>query len=571
MRFEVALKGFQFIFMTLGAKELEVSVPRGYFGLSARRLWEHTELGQVNVFRRAISPCSELNVAGEFIDLVRWNGGKCRLLGLTIAEFDTGVRPSTSDIPCDIGLVELGQSDIARAFIRDVQSHLDRCAVRLAMRNQQPSFLPQAKSEDIFGIPYIFSSLQRRLQSMWRARATTGQWLKTINNFPTKGLRVEELYRSNLAPFLDSIFPDRGTDSSALAFELADACNFRDLRIAVIPVVRDAQRLLEFGKVTDKKLKRTKNIPKSVADLPRLLNDYDPVLGYRVERVEHESLWGTEHTWQAVTYEGRIIQNEVGVTGFRTAKEASDIANRHAQEHFPKRVALGRWRRWAWTGGESYREWLITLPYYPTSYLEGHFDIRNVLAHVRCDVREDFDGRRVLMLHEIQSDWAQQARRAISMGEMEEFDDDRPPFLKEWPALTMKLVLLHAAHQGVDAVAWTRGVHQVARYKGLGATGLYELYDRTLPREVNRMMKSFGVESETLGVFVPTNFEIQQTEYGYEVRSPKYELLGTAPTLEEAREFVPDRGHESLFDVHGVMLPADIRRALLAKGFPAWG
>ena len=154
---------------------------------------------------------------------------------------------------------------------------------------------------------------------------------------------------------------------------------------------------------------------------------------------------------------------------------------------------------------------------------------------------------------------------------MEEFDEERPPFLKEWPALTMKLVLLHASHQGVDAVAWTRGAHQVTRYKGLGATGLYELYDRTLPREVNRMMKSFGVESETLGVFVPTNFEIQQTEYGYEVYSPEYELLGTAPTLEEAREFVPDQGHESLFDVHGIRFSAEIRRALLANGFPAWG
>jgi hypothetical protein len=328
---------------------------------------------------------------------------------------------------------------------------------------------------------------------------------------------------------------------------------------------------LQFGKPIDKKLKRTKNIPKSLADLPRLLNNYDRVLGYRVERVEHESLWGTEQTWQAVTHEGRIIHNDAGVTGFRTAKEATELANRHAQQHFPKRVALGRWGQWAWTGGESYREWLITLPYYPTNYLEGHFDTRNVLAHVRCDVREDGDGGRVLMLHEIQSDWAQQARRAISVGEMEEFDKERPPFLKEWPALTMKLVLLHAAHQGVDAVAWTHGAHQVTRYKGLGATGLYELYDRTLPREVNRMVKSFGVESETLGVFVPTNFEIQQTEYGYEVYSPEYELLGTAPTLEEAREFVPDQGHESLFDVHGIRLSAEIRRALLANGFPAWG
>lgn len=234
-------------------------------------------------------------------------------------------------------------------------------------------------------------------------------------------------------------------------------------------------------------------------------------------------------------------------------------------------MALGRFSGYAWTGGETYREWLITLPYYPASYLSGHFKIRNVLAHVRCDVREGANGERVLTVQEVQSDWAQEARRAIACGDMEPGDDDCPPFLKEWPALAMKLVLLHAAHHGLDAVAWTRGAHQVFRYGGRGAGGLKELYDRTLPREVNRMMKAFGGVSEMLGVFVPTNFRIKQTENGYEVYSPERELLGTAPTLEDAREFVPNEGHELLYDVHGVRLPAAIRKAILEQGFPAWG
>lgn len=137
--------------------------------------------------------------------------------------------------------------------------------------------------------------------------------------------------------------------------------------------------------------------------------------------------------------------------------------------------------------------------------------------------------------------------------------------------MTMKLILLHAAHQGLDAVAWTRGTHQVTRYKGLGAAGLNELYDRILPREVNRMLKPFGAEVETLGVFVSTNFEIKQTEYGYKVYSSEDWLLGTAATLEEAREFVPDQGHELLYEVHGVNLPVVMREAILKSGFPAWG
>jgi len=111
----------------------------------------------------------------------------------------------------------------------------------------------------------------------------------------------------------------------------------------------------------------------------------------------------------------------------------------------------------------------------------------------------------------------------------------------------------------------------VRRWNGLGAAGLTELYDRTLPREVNRMMKPIGGTSERLGVFVPTNFSIVQTESGYEVFSPKDELLGIALTLEDAKQFVPDQGHELLCDVHGVRLPESIRRAILDSGFPAWG
>ena len=85
------------------------------------------------------------------------------------------------------------------------------------------------------------------------------------------------------------------------------------------------------------------------------------------------------------------------------------------------------------------------------------------------------------------------------------------------------------------------------------------------------MMKPFGSACETLGVFVPTNFSIQQTENGYEVFSPEGEFLGAAPALEDARQFVPDLGHELLYDVHSVRLSGAVRQSILENGFPAWG
>lgn len=554
--------------MTAVLKSLELRFSESEYGLSVRRLWEHTELGQINVFNQAISARRELNDADAFIDVVRFDGGTFSLSGSTLAELKAGRIPGGGSPPQAADLLDCIQAKDGTAFVSAVVNHLDQCSVRQAVRNQHQQFLPTARAEDVFGIPFLYSSLQRRLQSMGKSKAGAQQWLKTIDNFQKKGLRAEEIECSSLWPDLPGTAEDCKQYS---ALELADLCEFRDLRISVIPVVNEAQRQLRFVDPTGKKLNRITNLPKALVGLPRAVTVFDPVLGYRIEQLEHQTLWGAERNWQAVTYAGKMLRNDSKQAVFQSIEDAEVLAASHAKQNFPKRLALGRFSSYAWTGGESYREWLITLPYYPASYLSGHFKVRNALAHVRCDVREGADRERVLMVQEVQSDWAQRARRALSTGRMKAEDEVPPPFSKEWSALAMKLVLLHAAQQGLDAVAWTRGAHQVFRYKGLGATGLNELYDRTLPREVNRMMKPFGGECEMLGVYVPTNFSIKQTERGYEVYSPKDELLGTAPTLEEAREFVPDEGHELLYDVHGVRLSARVRKAILENGFPAWG
>jgi hypothetical protein len=139
---------------------------------------------------------------------------------------------------------------------------------------------------------------------------------------------------------------------------------------------------------------------------------FDRILGYRIEEVVHQTLWGPESHWQAVTYAGQLISDNQDQTLLPTKDAATALAVNHAKRLFPKRVALGRYSNCSWTGGKDYREWLMTLPYYPQTYLSGHFKIRNVLAHVRCDVRLGADDERVLMLQEVQSDWAQRARRA---------------------------------------------------------------------------------------------------------------------------------------------------------------
>ena len=82
-------------------------------------------------------------------------------------------------------------------------------------------------------------------------------------------------------------------------------------------------------------------------------------------------------------------------------------------------------------GGESYRELLLTLPpkgapidqrpsdglrkpeqiYADPTYRSSHWEEPNILAHIRMNDRTDADGKRVLFVEEIQSDWNQEGRK----------------------------------------------------------------------------------------------------------------------------------------------------------------
>jgi hypothetical protein len=168
--------------------------------------------------------------------------------------------------------------------------------------------------------------------------------------------------------------------------------------------------------------------------------------------------------------------------------------------------------RYKTEGGENYNELLISLP--PSnregglSYKRGHWGEPNVIAHTRFDERIGADGKRTLLVHEIQSDWHQEGRRkgyqppaderkALEERYQEIEDEDSAareidseisaekrlewarikdllinpervpdaPFKTSWPMLTMKRLIKWAVDNNFDRVAWEPGQVQVDRYK----------------------------------------------------------------------------------------------------------
>jgi len=131
------------------------------------------------------------------------------------------------------------------------------------------------------------------------------------------------------------------------------------------------------------------------------------------------------------------------------------------------------------------------------AYKTVHWDQSNVLAHIRVNDRIDADGKRVLFVEEIQSDWGQGGKKRGFAGTVEaalgangitraEFDAlpvedqqfvvdetkrmDLPPaapFVTKtegWLNLALKRIMVMAAEGGYDKVAFINGEQSAGRY-----------------------------------------------------------------------------------------------------------
>ena len=188
-------------------------------------------------------------------------------------------------------------------------------------------------------------------------------------------------------------------------------------------------------------------------------------------------------------------------------------------------------KNWSTKGGQNYREILLHMPEDSSGaagdYVGSHWTQPNVLAHIRVSDFTNPEGKKILLVDEIQSDWHQAGRKegyktgyeggkismlskeydALSqrrkdllkaaeempdggeafaqlvneanditpklMGLQTKMDDLRTaqnrgvpdaPFKKNWHEMAMKRMLDYAAENGYDTIAITPGAEQAKRY-----------------------------------------------------------------------------------------------------------
>jgi hypothetical protein len=343
-------------------------------GISARRLWEHTQMGQINPFA-SITPASAMQPQA-FVDIVDVSGAVPALTGCTWADLLAGKHGCIVHVRAN-QLLRNVEGDTARRWLVSVEQHLREFSEQRAVRNPPEPFLPK-DGVSLLGVRGLHCALAAWLKVHGAEKASPEQWFNRISNLTAKGLREEETESSCL---LDNMLHKLDCDSSAAVTgdAMFTCLSYEALRLSVLPVVRAAGNQLRFEKVpANAAVKRIK--PKLKAGLVSHPQWRDRVLGYWVDAVDWNDLLNTERGWVAYTYRGKMIVPHGKPSGLcATHEEAVTLANNHAQKIFPKLTAKGKWSRYRLTGGEQYREWLVTLPYYPPSFFSSHFDHRNVL------------------------------------------------------------------------------------------------------------------------------------------------------------------------------------------------
>ena len=195
-------------------------------------------------------------------------------------------------------------------------------------------------------------------------------------------------------------------------------------------------------------------------------------------------------------------------------------------------------------GGENYREILLHTPMPEGQGFEGrshHFGgMPNILASIRVKDRTSPEGKKILHLEEIQSDWHQQGREAgyhpkdldkqikevaqwkrrlekestfgmdkyeyaEHQNALEEAEEEHNklldmqeqgvpygPHAKDWHELALKAMIQHAAENGYDQIAVTPGAEQAKRYSLSKQVGSVS-YD-----PINRHFQAFKPNRETI-------------------------------------------------------------------------
>ncbi len=426
----------------------------------------------------------------------------------------------------------------------------------------------------------LYSRLRGHLASIPMQRASAPQWRNTLLNLKQQGIREEEIRWSGVLTYLTH--QEQLGRKSISRKDLLDHVDFSVIRLALThELVSDRKCDLHFVEVPQFNIQKNLKLerPLTWQDEKCAVRYVDSMHYYKVGFIKPSTPQapGTRPVeWFVLDTSDNPVSNPAtGNYRFADKTLAFEAASLHALQHVGVPVEYTPCRRYehkTLCGGEDYREWLLTLPDYPISHFTGHYQARNLLLHFRTKQRTNLSGQRLLFIEEIQSDWHQS-------GAMHGYQNRWPgrippaPFRKEWIGMALKMLLMHAAEQDMDGIAWTGGTIQESHY-GRRMEPIRRLYDQEIPRFINRLCRAWQPD---LGVSrIQTReprMHISREMNKWFITDVRGGSFNTRPrySQQEAIKVMARHCKQVVLEVPTLFLDSRIKARIRNSGFPLFG
>jgi len=338
----------------------------------------------------------------------------------------------------------------------------------------------------------LYSNLMEWLQKLSMRSASSAQWIATI--ISAKGIREEEIKRSGLLSYLcefdgaDKVVKEHLLEVAE--YGLYD-CLFT-VRTERSTTYRPELQSAAFAPDT---------IPQKVLDTfadAEIVSCHKLVsFNYMVVRLRFTGMFGVGESW--FVFDEHWYQFKPSQS-YGNSVEAIDFLYTVAAEKFSEyssHTPCNYYERYSLLGKNNrYREWVICLPDWPEDFEQSHFDLMNVILHLRTSEWKDANDEPLLLVDEMQSDWHAAGREHDYYPVNADIDNDETagvpdaPFKKEWHELGIKLAIWIALQSGHNRVAFTTGNIHKARY-GQDLDGFYLLYDQLIPKALVKLSDKF--------------------------------------------------------------------------------
>lgn len=244
--------------------------------------------------------------------------------------------------------------------------------------------------------PVWRSTLGERVSELGPKKATAEEWKKFLSGLPARGVKADEIQWSGLPEWLDL---QSGAVSKA---QVADYLAGNGVQVT--------ETMLGGADGAHSTSKRDE----AMVALDAL--GYDLITAPGVDGEDY--LQGLTRRSDGKDFQIDDLQ-EFNNLPTEVQQHVRTLQQWEDTERDPEGATGTKFSQYTLPGGENYRELLLTLPAPKNEYgghsgiqfSSSHFDEPNILAHVRFNERTDADGKRVLFIEEIQSDWAQQGKR----------------------------------------------------------------------------------------------------------------------------------------------------------------